>query len=364
MEHFIDVHAITPARWDALYRRFEDIIAHPGDYVTAAQGRVMANLFFEPSTRTSFSFQAAMLRLGGGVFSMSDPSVTSVKKGETLRDTIIMCSGYADALVMRHPREGAAKAASLFASCPVINAGDGGHQHPTQTLCDLTTITRYRGSLQGLNIGLCGDLKYGRTVHSLIETLVRFPNNQFFLISPPELTLPPYLREHLSRLGARVFYVTGLDVTMPQLDVLYMTRIQRERFVDPLEYERHRGVYVLTPANLRLAKKDLIVMHPLPRVDEIHTAVDADPRAVYFEQAKLGMYIRMALLTELLGCKPHADIPAFTSFPAPHEDAPHEDTTLCCPNANCVSAEEPTLPHLFTDVHCAYCETKAEKVSL
>jgi aspartate carbamoyltransferase catalytic subunit len=279
MRHIIGFDDISPEEWEDLYALTERIIERPGDYTGACAGRVMASLFYEPSTRTNFSFQAAMHRLGGGVMGFADPMVTSEAKGETMGDTIVMVSGYADTVVMRHPFAGAAKAASLYASCPIVNAGDGGHFHPTQTLTDLATIARLRDSPRGMSVGICGDLKYGRTVHSLITALARFPGVILHLISPRELAVPPYMRAFMQERGVKFFEITNLEAALGSLDVLYMTRIQRERFPSPAEYERLRGCYILTARKLVLAKKDLLILHPLPRVDDIHTAVDADPRA-------------------------------------------------------------------------------------
>jgi aspartate carbamoyltransferase catalytic subunit len=351
VRHFIDFSDLTLAEWAALYRQFDDILRHPADYRERARGHVLGALFYEPSTRTSFSFQVAMHRLGGSVFAMSEPGSTSVSKGESLKDTIIMCSGYADVIVLRHPCEGAALAASLYARTPVVNAGDGGHMHPTQTLTDLATITRLRGGIDGLNIGFCGDLKHGRTVHSLIRALSRFPGVSFYLISPRALAIPDYLRAFLHENGQRYVEVTGLDATMSQLDVLYMTRIQRERFPDPLEYEKHRGVYILTASKMRAARPDLLVMHPLPRVDEIHPDVDGDPRAVYFEQARLGMYIRMALLLDLLS-EPARTLP----------DISYHDGARLCGNPHCITAREPYLPPLEKAGFCAYCDASLPSI--
>lgn len=347
VRHFIDFSDLTPAEWTELYRRFDDILRRPADYRECARGRVLGALFYEPSTRTSFSFQVAMQRLGGSVFAMSEPGSTSVSKGESLKDTIIMCSGYADVIALRHPCEGAALAASLYARVPVINAGDGGHMHPTQTLADLATITRLRGGLDGLRIGFCGDLKHGRTVHSLICALSRFPGVSFRLISPPALTIPDYLRAFLHARGQRYTEATELDTAMPQLDVLYMTRIQQERFPSREEYEEHRGVYVLTAAKMRTARPDLLVMHPLPRVDEIHPEVDEDPRAVYFEQARLGMYVRMALLLGLLS-EPAGALP----------DLAYRGGARLCANPRCVTAREAYLPPLEKEGRCAYCDAR------
>ncbi len=277
------------------------------------------------------------------MFGFSDPGMSSVSKGESLKDTVTMCAGYSDVLVMRNPREGAAKAASLYSDVPVINAGDGGHMHPTQTLTDLTTITRLRGEVDGMHIGLCGDLKNGRTVHSLISALANFQDITFYLISPRELAIPDYLRRFMQARRMRFFEASALEAAIPQLEVLYMTRIQRERFTDPLEYERHKGVYILNQSKLRNAKKDLLIMHPLPRVDEISIDVDEDPRAAYFEQARCGMFIRMALLLKLSHMERLRPSVAIGN-------------TRLCKNERCVTAFEGYLPPLASNGCCAYCD--------
>ena len=347
--HLIDFGDLTRAQWETLYHRAEEIMDHPEDYLDACRGKLEASLFFEPSTRTNFSFQTAMLRLGGTVFGFADPKSSSTAKGETLKDTIKMVSAYSDVIVMRNPREGAAKAASLYSEVPVINAGDGGHMHPTQTMADLTTITRLRGKVDGITVGLCGDLKNGRTVHSLIKALAKFDNIRFYLISPRELAIPDYMRIFMRENGMRFSEVTGMEPVIPMLDVLYMTRIQRERFLDPLEYERNKGVYILNRRKLSRAKKDMMVLHPLPRVDEITVDVDDDPRAQYFEQARCGMYARMALLMDLAN-QGH-------KRPEPVEIC----TSPVCSNPNCITQTEGTyLPALVkmigTQECCAYCD--------
>ena len=348
MRHLIDFGDLPRQEWDELYARASRIIDDPQQFMDVCRGKVAASLFYEPSTRTNFSFQTAMLRLGGTVFGFADPKSTSTAKGETLKDTIKMVSGYADVVVMRNPKEGAAKAASLYSDVPVINAGDGGHMHPTQTTADLTTITRLRGKVDGLSVGLCGDLKNGRTVHSLIKALAKFEGIKFFLIAPRELAVPEYMRAFMREHGMWFTEVTGLEAVIPQLDVLYMTRIQRERFVDPLEYERCKGVYVLTRRKLDRAKKELLVMHPLPRVDEIAIDVDDDPRAVYFEQARYGMYARMALLTDLANQE--------REKPEPVEIG----VKPACSNPNCITQTEHYLPPLVKQNGgvdcCAYCD--------
>ena len=353
MRHLIDFGDLPRQEWDALYARASQIIDDPGKFVDVCRGKVSANLFYEPSTRTNFSFQTAMLRLGGTVFGFADPNSSSVAKGETLKDTIKMVSGYADVIVMRTPWEGAAKAASLYSHVPVINAGDGGHMHPTQTMADLTTMTRLLGGVDGLSIGLCGDLKNGRTVHSLIKAMEKFRDVRFFLISPRELAVPEYMRVFMKEHGMRFTEVTGLEAVIPQLDVLYMTRIQKERFVDPLEYERNKGVYVLTRRKLERAKKNMLVMHPLPRVDEITVDVDDDPRAVYFQQARYGMFARMALL-EHLALQPR------------QETVPPVEigTRPVCRNPRCITQTQPYLPPLVKKIGgtecCAFCDSALE----
>lgn len=350
MRHLIDFGDLTREEWDVLYARASEIIDHPEEFLDACRGKVACNLFYEPSTRTNFSFQTAMLRLGGTVFGFADPNSSSVAKGETLKDTIKMVSAYSDVVVMRNPREGAAKAASLYSEVPVINAGDGGHMHPTQTLTDLTTITKLRGSVDGLSVGLCGDLKNGRTVHSFIKAMVKFKNVKFYLIAPRELAIPEYLRQFMKEHDMWNVEVTGLETVIPQLDVLYMTRIQRERFVDPLEYERCKGVYVLTRDKLERAKKDMLVMHPLPRVDEIHIDVDDDPRAVYFQQARYGMFARMALLMDL------------ANQPRMAPDAVEIGTKPVCHNPRCITQTELYLPPLVKKNGgvdcCAFCDAE------
>ncbi len=348
MRHLVDFGDLPRAEWDELYRRCSDIIDHPADFLDSCRGKVMASLFYEPSTRTNFSFQTAMLRVGGSVFGFADPKSSSVAKGETLKDTIKMVSGYSDVVVMRNPKEGAAKAAALYSDVPIINAGDGGHMHPTQTMADLTTITRLRGKVDGLSVGLCGDLKNGRTVHSLIKAMAKFEGVKFYLISPRELAVPEYMRAFMRENDMWFVEVTGLEAVMPQLDVLYMTRIQKERFIDPLEYERCKGIYILNKRKLERAKKALLIMHPLPRVDEIAIDVDDDPRAVYFEQARYGMFARMSLLVDLAN-QPRLD-PAAVEI----------GTKPVCHNPNCITQTDIYLPTLVKQNGgvdcCAFCD--------
>lgn len=287
---------------DGIFDLADRIIADPQKYAHVCDGKLLATLFYEPSTRTRFSFEAAMLRLGGQVIGFSEPNSSSVAKGESIADTIRTISCYADVAVMRHPKEGAPRVAANSTDMPVINAGDGGHQHPTQTLTDLLTIRRTLGTFENITVGCCGDLKFGRTVHSLIKALSRYKNVKFVLISPEELTIPDYVRkEVLIKNNIEFKEVRTMQEALGEVDVLYMTRVQRERFFNEDDYIRLKDTYILDKEKMELAKKDMIVLHPLPRVNEIATEVDSDPRAKYFEQAKNGMFVRMALIMSLLG---------------------------------------------------------------
>ena len=282
----------------------EDIIANPEKYKDACSGKLLATLFFEPSTRTRLSFEAAMLRLGGKVLGFSEAASSSTSKGESLSDTIQTVGCYADIIAMRHPKEGAPVVAARRAGVPIINAGDGGHNHPTQTLTDLLTIWKYRHTFDGLTIGLCGDLKFGRTVHSLVAAMARYSGVRFVFIAPAELKFPRYIIEdELESRGIPYEEVSTMEEAMPKLDILYMTRVQRERFFNEADYIRLKDTYILTPDKLNSAKPDLVIMHPLPRVNEISVAVDDDPRALYFDQVKNGMFVRMALIMKLLEVK-------------------------------------------------------------
>ena len=297
----IDVPDLTPAELDALMDTAEDIIARPDDYSDACRRKKLATLFFEPSTRTRLSFEAAMYELGGNVLSVTGAGTSSAAKGESVADTAKTVSCYADIIAMRHPKEGAALVAARNASVPVINAGDGGHCHPTQTLADLLTIRREKGRLGNLTVGLCGDLKFGRTVHSLINAMSRYEGLKFVLISPEELKLPSYVKnEALKKKSIPYSQTTDLMEVIGDLDILYMTRVQRERFFNEEDYLRLRDSYILTPEKMKKARPDLCVMHPLPRVNEISVAVDEDPRACYFKQVLNGKYMRMALILKLL----------------------------------------------------------------
>jgi aspartate carbamoyltransferase catalytic subunit len=286
---------------EALFALAERIEREEGFLRESCRGRLLATLFFEPSTRTRLSFEAAMLRLGGSVLGFAEPGSSSAAKGESLSDTIRTVACYSDLNVMLNPKEGAALLASRASTVPVINAGDGGHHHPTQTLTDLLTIRRLHGALEGLTVGFCGDLKFGRTVHSLATALARYAGVHPVFVSPPELTVPAYVKAALSAAGVGFSETERLEAVMPQLDVLYMTRVQRERFFNEDDYVRLKDSYILTEEKMAAAKKDMIVLHPLPRVNEIAVEVDSDPRAAYFKQAKFGMYVRMALLASILG---------------------------------------------------------------
>ncbi|GHU50316.1 aspartate carbamoyltransferase [Clostridia bacterium] len=287
---------------ESLFVEAEKIVVSPEKYTDACRGKILATLFFEPSTRTRLSFEAAMLRLGGQVIGFAEPGSSSVAKGEGVADTIRTVACYADLAVIRHPKEGAPKVAAINTTMPIINAGDGGHQHPTQTLTDLLTIRRERGSFDGLTIGICGDLRFGRTVHSLIKALSRYQNMNFILISPEELVIPEYVRKEMQmNSGVEFEEVRRLQDVMPRLDALYMTRVQRERFFNEEDYIRLKDIYILDAEKMKAAKAEMMILHPLPRVNEIAVEVDDDPRAMYFKQAQNGMYIRMALILALLG---------------------------------------------------------------
>ena len=302
MRHLIDIRDLSEREIADLLDLADDIVEHREDYREVCRYKKLATLFFEPSTRTRLSFEAAMYELGGQVLGFSEAASSSAAKGESVADTIRVVGCYADIIAMRHPKEGAPMVGAMHSTVPIINAGDGGHNHPTQTLTDLMTIRREKGRLSDFTIGLCGDLKFGRTVHSLIAALSRYENVKFVLISPEELKVPSYIKKDiLAEQGLPYVQTTELTEVMPQLDVLYMTRVQRERFFNEEDYLRLKDSYILTPDKLRGAKEDLTILHPLPRVNEIDTAIDADPRACYFRQALNGKYVRMALILKLLG---------------------------------------------------------------
>ena len=300
--HLINPMDFSKDELDEIFKLANQIITNPKEYSQVCEGKILATLFYEPSTRTKFSFEAAMMRLGGSLLGFSEPNSSSVSKGETLADTIKMVSIYSDIIAMRHPMEGSAKVASMYSDVPVINAGDGGHQHPTQTLTDLLTIKSLKGSLDNHTIGICGDLKHGRTVQSLITAMTRYENIKFILISPKELRIPQYIREEvLEKNNIEFKQVEKIEDVIQDLDILYMTRIQKERFFNEEEYLRLKDSYILDTKKMKSAKSDMIVMHPLPRVNEIDVEVDKDKRAAYFKQAEYGMYVRMALIAKLLG---------------------------------------------------------------
>lgn len=302
IRHLIEPMDFTIEELDDIFNLAHQIMAYPEEFSNICDGKILATLFYEPSTRTRLSFEAAMMRLGGKILGFSEPNSTSISKGETLADTIKMVSIYSDIITMRHPKEGAAKVASIYSNVPIINAGDGGHQHPTQTLADLLTITSLKNGLNNHTIGICGDLKFGRTVHSLIKAMSRYKENKFVLISPKELAVPQYIREEiLEKNNIEYKEVEKLEDVIETLDILYMTRVQKERFFNEEEYLRLRDSYILDKVKMDMAKDDMIVMHPLPRVNEIAYEVDEDSRASYFKQAEYGMYVRMALMIKLLG---------------------------------------------------------------
>ena len=300
MRSIISITDLSPEELGALMATADDIIARPQEYAERMKHKKLATLFYEPSTRTRLSFEAAMYELGGQVIGFSEAASSSAAKGESVADTVRTISCYADIIAMRHPKEGAPMVAAMNASVPVINSGDGGHNHPTQTLADLYTIKREKGHLDGLNVGVCGDLKFGRTVHSLIEAMSRYDGVQFTMISPEELKVPSYVKQHLKNRQIPYTQTTDFVSALPQIDILYMTRVQRERFFNEDDYVRLKDSYVLTPQMLTGAKEDLIIMHPLPRVNEISVAIDRDPRACYFKQVQYGKYMRMALILMLL----------------------------------------------------------------
>ena len=365
MRSLIDVIDLSTEEIDELVATAKDIIADPDKYAHACDRKKLATLFFEPSTRTRMSFEAAMYELGGQVISMSNAASSSASKGESVADTAKIVSCYADIIAMRHPKEGAALVAAHNASIPVINAGDGGHCHPTQTLADLLTINLEKGRFDNLTIGLCGDLKFGRTVHSLINAMSRYEGIKFVLISPEELKLPSYVKaESIKAKGIPYEQTTDLEAVMPQLDVLYMTRVQRERFASEDEYQRLKDSFILTPDRLVNAKKDLCIMHPLPRVNEISVAVDDDPRSCYFKQALNGKYMRMALILKLLKDAENK---------TPEKETCDDEIITegyTCRNPRCITGSEQELKQIFkmSDkedgiCRCIYCETKAEKNS-
>ncbi|MGN1416539.1 MAG: aspartate carbamoyltransferase [Oscillospiraceae bacterium] len=354
-ENLIDLSDFPVEWWEKVIKLGSEIAEDPGAYSKACEGKIMATLFYEPSTRTQMSFQTAMLRLGGTIIGFDNPATSSVAKGENLKDTTKIVSGYADIMVMRNPMEGSAKAAALSADCPIINAGDGRHLHPTQTLTDLLTLYKEKGRLDNLTVGLCGDLLNGRTVHSLCKALSAFKGNSFVMISTPKLRMPVYVKDILNAAGCKFTEVDSIEECIGSLDVLYMTRIQRERFDSEEEYLAQKDVYCLDKRKIAMASKDMIVMHPLPRVDEIAMEVDEDPRAGYYKQAKYGMYVRMALIIIMLGEK-DKKMPLLEGRPYP---------TVCCTNPRCITNTEYYLPKSFRGTNdtleCEYCDERVLK---
>lgn len=350
--HLLDLNDYPVSWWEKLLNLSHDIIANPKYFSHRCSGKVMGTLFYEPSTRTQMSFQTAMIKLGGSIIGFDNPSTSSVAKGENLKDTTKIVSNYADILVIRHPLEGAVKASALTADCPVINAGDGGHLHPTQTLTDLLTLKQEKGTLENLTIGLCGDLLNGRTTHSLCKAISCFKGNKFILISTPKLRLPDYIKEYIVKHGCEYVEAESLEDVISELDVLYMTRIQKERFDSEEEYFSQKNVYILDNEKLKKAKPDLAVLHPLPRVDEIKVEVDDDPRALYFKQAKYGVYVRMALILTLLETE-EGNKDVLTG---------EVDNNIQCPNSKCITNFENYLPKCYkhngdTKI-CDYCDKR------
>ena len=360
MRHLIDTTDISVAEVDQILETALDIIANRKKYSEACKGKKLATLFYEPSTRTRLSFTSAMMELGGNVLGFSDAASSSVSKGETVADTVRVIGCFADIIAMRHSKEGAPLVASHYANVPIINAGDGSHAHPTQTLTDLLTIRREKGRLNNLTIGFCGDLKFGRTVHSLIKALSRYTGINVILIAPEELRLPSYIRREVcDKNHVPTREVETMEEVMSELDILYMTRVQKERFLDEEEFDRVKNSFVLNPEKLKTAKEDMIILHPLPRVNEITRAVDNDPRAAYFRQVENGKFVRMALIYTLLRWadenRPFERTPVFSERYVVNE---YE-----CPNRRCISATE-DVDQLFSRTadgtcRCAYCEAKA-----
>lgn len=349
--HLIDLDDHPVSWWNGLLRQAQDILRDPALYANSCRGKIMGTLFYEPSTRTQMSFQTAMLRLGGTIIGFDNPQTSSVAKGENLKDTTKIVSGYSDVLVIRHPVPGAAKAAALTADCPVINAGDGGHLHPTQTLTDLLTLKCEKGTLSGLTIGLCGDLLNGRTVHSLCKAMSKYPDNRFIFISTRELAMPSYIKDVVRAHGCTFEETESLEDALPMLDMLYMTRIQRERFPSEEAYLAQKDTYILTTKKMKLARPDMIVMHPLPRVDEIEVAVDDDPRAMYFKQARYGMYVRMSLILTMLQSTAKTELLRG-----------HVHSGIVCRDPRCITHKETYLPRSFTGtgttLTCEYCDER------
>ncbi len=359
MKHLIDPTDLTSVEVEDIIALAQDIIANRAKYTERCKGKKLATLFYEPSTRTRLSFTAAMMELGGNVLGFSDAASSSVSKGETVEDTIRVVSCFADIIAMRHHIEGAPLNATSVSRVPIINAGDGSHSHPTQTLTDLLTIKRELGHLDNLTVGFCGDLKFGRTVHSLIKALSRYDGTRVILISPEELQLPDYIKHDVcDRYGIEYREVSTLEEVMGELDVLYMTRVQKERFLDEEEYNRVKDCFVLDAAKMSLAKEKMAVLHPLPRVNEILKEVDADPRAAYFRQVENGKFVRMALISRLLEWKEDE------SHPMPERESIIGDGSHACTNGKCITLHEPVTPRLRKgadgSLRCEYCDAKVK----
>ncbi|MCQ2513806.1 MAG: aspartate carbamoyltransferase [Ruminococcus sp.] len=352
-KNLIDLEAMTPQQIDKIIKKAKKIMQSPADYRHACDGKILATLFYEPSTRTQMSFQTAMLKLGGRTIGFDNPMNSSVSKGENLKDTITIVSGYSDIIAIRHPVEGTAMASSLYSDVPVINCGDGGHLHPTQTLTDIVTLSIEKGRLDNLKIGVCGDLLNGRTVHSLIKTLAKYENNSFVLISTKELSVPLYIIDILEKNGCKYEFSNSLADAIVDLDMLYMTRIQRERFSSEADYEAQKNVFVLDKEKLDKAKDDMIILHPLPRVNEITVDIDDDPRALYFKQAQYGMFGRMALILMLLQ-DDEFTISERTTIISEHK----------CNNSKCITQSEPYLPKLSYEkkgmIMCDFCDKRID----
>lgn len=352
-KNLIDLESMSTEQIDKVIRKAKKIMKNPADFRHACDGKILATLFYEPSTRTQMSFQTAMLKLGGRTIGFDNPMNSSVSKGESLKDTTTIIAGYADIIAMRHPVEGTAMAASLYSDVPVINCGDGGHLHPTQTLADIITLSCEKGRLDNLKIGVCGDLLNGRTVHSLIKTLSKYENNTFVLISTKELSVPLYVIDILEKHGCKYELSNSLAESITDLDMLYMTRIQRERFANEEEYQAQKNVFVLDREKLDKARDDMIILHPLPRVNEITVDIDSDPRALYFKQAQYGMYGRMALILLLLQEEDFL-LEERESYISEHR----------CSNPNCITQSEHYLPNLGYDkmgmVMCSYCDKRMD----
>ena len=351
LRNLVDFNDMTISEWEELCGLAFDIYDNPEKYSERCKGKILATLFYEPSTRTKFSFQAAMIKLGGNVIGFSGTESSSVSKGETLKDTIKIVANYADAIVIRHFNEGAAFAASLYSDVPIINAGDGGHLHPTQTMTDLFTVKKLMGNLHNLNIGVCGDLLYGRTVHSLLKALALYSGNNYYFISTPELSVPEHFTHELKK-SNKITVCGTIEECIENLDILYMTRIQRERFKSVEEYERQRGVYILDKEKLKKAKSGLTILHPLPKNDEISSEVDDDIRAKYFEQAEFGLYIRMALLIKL------TENASRISVKEKPKKIIISNSDIKCSNSKCVTNNEPSLPDINNGIVCSYCENQ------